>query len=326
MPAAELINQIETALKQGALSPADLSQLTGLYPEVLKQTADQGDYKILKRLDIDKHPGLTPSGTDLGPLRKGCCLDTETTGFDFDNDKVIEVGLILFEYNSAYQVTRILDRYNGLEDPGAPLQQEIIDVTGLTDADLAGQSFDDSRVEEILSQADILIAHNAGFDRPMMEKRFPSTIKKCWACSLHQVAWDKEYIKARVLEFLLSKCGGWFIDAHRALNDAEGLLALLMEKLPKTGGNILQALIEKARTNDTRIYAVGSAFDQKDVLKDRGYRWNDGKDGKPKAWWFDAPGDGSEELLWLAETIYPGRSMDQVVAMPINAYIRFSRR
>lgn len=158
------------------------------------------------------------------------------------------------------------------------------------------------------------------------EARFPVCIRKPWACSLSQVNWNGEYLTARTLEYLLFKCGGWFIDAHRALNDAEGLLALLLEDTPHSGLNIFRTIMEKARSNDTRIFAAGSPFDKKDTLKERGYRWNDGSNGKPKSWWIDVEGDGGDELSWLSANIYPGGNTTAVSTAPVNAFNRFSNR
>jgi DNA polymerase III subunit epsilon len=52
------------------------------------------------------------------------------------------------------------------EDPGIPLDPKITKLTGLTSSDLAGQAIDEAAAVEILSSADIIVAHNAAFDRP----------------------------------------------------------------------------------------------------------------------------------------------------------------
>lgn len=286
-----------------------------------------GQYKLIQRLDIDNHPGFTPA-EEGDVLKVGACLDTETTGFSPDKDKIIELGIVLFEFTAEphFKITRIIDRYNGFEDPGEPLDQEIKDVTGITDEDLAGQKFDDEKINAMLDRADLIIAHNSAFDRPFTEARFPVTIKKCWACSLAQINWKAEYIAAAKLEYLLFKCGGWFIDAHRALNDAEGLLALLMEKLSHTGGRVFEQILKKARSHDTRLYAVGSPFDTKDKLRENGYRWEPGGNGKSKAWWKDVDGRPDAELSWLGENIYPDGDTSGVIQIPVNAFVRFSNR
>jgi len=285
-----------------------------------------GNYKLLRRLDVDNHPALC-TAAPTQPLKTGLSLDTETTGFSHGHDKIIELGMISFSFDpGTMRIHNILDRFNGFEDPGVPLSQDVINVTGINDAMLAGQRLDDDRVNSMLTTADIIFCHNAKFDRPFMEDRFPVCVQKQWACTLSQIDWSGEYITSRTLEYLLFKLGGWFIDAHRALNDAEGLLGLLLEDLPHAGTNVLRPLVEKALSNDTLIHAVGSPFDKKDILKERGYRWNDGSNGKPKSWWTEVEGDGTAELEWLAANIYPNGNISSVRTTPVDAYSRFSIR
>ena len=42
-----------------------------------------------------------------------------------------------------------------------------------------------------------------------------------------------------------------------------------------------------ARKPTLRVWAEQTAFELKDSLKRRGYRWNDGSDGRPKSWFRD---------------------------------------
>lgn len=294
-----------------------------------------GQYQLLQRLDIDKHPGLN-TGITQSSQYIGICLDTETTGLTHGKDKIIELGMVSFEYiisAATIQIIRIIGRYNGFEDPHEPLTEAVINLTNITDKDLLNEKFDDDKINAMLSVANIIIAHNSAFDRPFMEDRFPITIKKRWACSMADIEWTTtEHISTRTLEYLLFKCGGWFIDgAHRALNDAEGVLALLMEKLPYSGKPVLAMLLHKAiNVTSTRIYAVGAPYDVKDKLKSNGYRWNDGSNGKPKAWWKDVEGSAVSELHWLADDIYPrdGKStrISPVVTEQIDAFVRYSNR
>lgn len=284
------------------------------------------NYKILRRLEIEKHPRLSGNPVN-GKAKIGLCLDTETTGFKYEEDKIIELGIVVFEYEmESCEITRIIGRYSGFEDPGIPLSPEVIKVTGITDDMLAGQAFDDEAVNAMARQANLVLAHNSKFDRPFIERRFPAFTSLPWACTLSQIDWAAELVTSRTLEYLLYKCGGYFIDAHRACNDAEGLLGLLLEDLPDSGAPVFKTLMETARKTTTRIHAIGSPFDSKDLLKERKYRWSDGANGKPKCWWIDVPSEQeSEELAFLSESVYMGDT-SSVVLSRINAYSRFSVR
>jgi len=84
-------------------------------------------------------------------------------------------------------------------------------------------------------------------------------------------------------------------------------------------------LLVTARAMTHRIWAVNAPFDLKDILKARGYRWNDGSDGRPKAWHSDIDQDDYRvELEFLENEIY-GCSIN-LPATEITAFERFSNR
>lgn len=284
-----------------------------------------GNFRVLRRLDLDNDPRL--------PLRSvagskfGLCLDTETTGLDAATDRIIELGLVAFEYDqTTARIIRIVGRYSGFEDPGTLLSDVVKQVTGITDAMLTGQVFDDDAVIALARQADLVIAHNALFDRPFMEGRFPVFAERPWACTLQQIDWAKELINSRNLDYLLFRCG-YFINAHRALHDAEGVLGLLLERLPITQEPTFQKLLNAAFSTTCRIMAIAAPFDAKERLKARGYRWNDGGNGRPKTWWTELPEDAmTAELAFLATDIYPRGDTKLVQIARIDAWSRYSRR
>ena len=158
-----------------------------------------GSYSVLRELNLDSDTRITlksASGTQIG-----ICLDTETTGLNHVEDKIIELGIIAFEFNPiTADIIRITGRYNGFEDPGYSLPNEIIEITGITDDMVRGQSLDDEQVNQIASQATVVIAHNAGFDRKFVEARFPLFKTLSWACSVNQINRQAERISTRVLE------------------------------------------------------------------------------------------------------------------------------
>lgn len=285
-----------------------------------------GDFVVLRRLDLSRDNRFTRQS--VSGARKGLCIDTETTGLDYSRDRIIEVGIVAFEYDPATgAIIRITGRYSGFEDPGAPLADEIIQITGITDEMVAGQAFDDEQVAALADGASLVIAHNAAFDRKFMENRFPVFAELPWACTVSQIDWQAERISSRSLEYLLYKCGGFCINAHRALDDAEGLLGLLLGTLPVSEQPIFKALLETSMGVSSRICAVGAPFEKKDALKQRGYRWYDGSRGGSKGWWIIVPRDREQdELSCLAEEIYPNGNTASVEVNRIDAYMRFSVR
>ncbi len=73
-----------------------------------------------------------------------------------------------------------------------------------------------------------------------------------------------------------------------------------------------------------RIWAVDAPFALKDVLKQRGYRWNGGADGRPKSWYVDVDAPDAE-LHYLRQKIFQTEDAD-IVVRTITSLDRFSSR
>jgi DNA polymerase-3 subunit epsilon len=147
-----------------------------------------GEYTVLRKLNLERDPRFSLKSVNGSKI--GLCLDTETTGLNHTTDKIIELGIVAFEYDPVTAaVIRVTDRYNGLEDPGCPLEKEIIEITGITDAMVAGQAFDNDRVKALADKATIVIAHNSAFDRKFVEDRYQIFAKLPWACTVSQLDW-----------------------------------------------------------------------------------------------------------------------------------------
>ena len=183
-----------------------------------------------------------------------------------------------------------------LEDPGEPLDPEIVRLTGLSDADLAGRRIDDEAVATLLADAVVVIAHNATFDRPWWERRFALASTKRWACSLREVDWRGHGHEGRTLGTLLADVGGWFNTRHRADVDVDALVALLSAAL-LNGRTVASELLFTASRPTWRISAICAPYNAKNQLRRCGYRWV----ADHRVWRADVAEDQREaELTWLA--------------------------
>ena len=126
-------------------------------------------------------------------------------------------------------------------------------MTGITDADVAGKRIDDEEVENFLNGVDLVIAHNASFDRRMAERRFPCFKAKAWGCSQTQIPWKREGLAIAKLEFLAYQMG-FFYDKHRATSDCLAGIHILAGKLPRWETPLSSAL-DNARKKAVRIGA-----------------------------------------------------------------------
>ena len=187
-----------------------------------------------------------------------------------------------------------------------------------------GQSIDFVRLEEHVARAAIIVAHNAAFDRKFEERLAPCFETKPWGCSMSQIPWAAEGIRGSKLAYLAA-AAGFFFDEHRAVTDCQAAIEILGKALPQSGRTALSALLHEARQRTCRVWAEGAAFDLKDILKARRYRWSSGEDGGRKAWYIDVPENALDgELAFLHNEIYQ-REVDIPITY-IDAYARFSNR
>ena len=261
------------------------------------------DYRVLRR--------FVPPGryheADGSSTATALVVDVETTGFDPVRDRIIEFCGVpfVFERDSG-RILTVGAAVSFLEDPGRPIPEEITRLTGITDAMVAGKSIDESVVGALAAEAGLVIAHNAAFDRPFVDRRLAAFRDKAWACSQREVPWKALGSSSGALEFLLMKRCGLFFDGHRADADCHALIRLLQE--PFDDGTLpLRHLLESARTPSFKVWALGAAFDKKDALKQRRYRWSNGEAGQPKAWYKTmSAAEVEAEHAWLRQAIYDG--------------------
>ena len=281
--------------------------------------AKHPDYRVIRRLVPIQHFDRRPQG----PLMRVLVLDTETTGLEHGRDKIIELAMLQVDIDTSTGLpVGDVVVYDGLEDPGIPISKEIQAITGISNDMVAGQHLDEARITAMLAHADLVIAHNAGFDRPFCEARIPRFAQLPWGCSFADIDWKKEGHGSAKLEYLaLDK--GWFYEAHRAEVDCHALLAVLAEPLPESGHSGLAKIMAASRSPSYRLQATGAPFEAKDLLKARAYRWN--ADQKV---WHRLLGDENElaaELEWLKSNVYGSRQA-RVLVEKLDALVKYSCR
>lgn len=259
-----------------------------------------GRYRVLQKLEP------RPLATTIRPEYpfRGVILDTETTGLNHRKDEIIEIGVIAFTFDRNGAIGDITGIYGGLLQPTVSIPAEITKLTGITDAMVAGQVIDMRALAVLIDPADLIIAHNAGFDRPFCEAFSPLFSGKAWACSNSEIDWSSRGFEGTKLGYLIGQAG-FFHDGHRAVDDCFALLEVLAREddaHPTTAFAELHLASQRSRV---RIFVENSRFDLKDHLKARGYRWSDGSEGRPKSWWIEVDETAlADELLYLRTEIY----------------------
>ena len=279
----------------------------------------KADYRVVRPLiPRDEFPSAPRSEK----LITVAILDTETTGLDPAKDRIIELGIVLVEISpETGYAFRVLHTFNQLEDPGMPIPPESTSIHHITDDMVAAKVIDDDAVEQLMSDVSLVIAHNANFDRPFVEQRFPIFCDKAWACSFQQVPWSEEGFGSAKLEYLAYR-SGFHYAGHRAAMDCHALLEVLQQPLPSSGRLAMQSLLQNSGEEDVRISALGSPFESKDVLRERGYRWN-----IEKRFWTRSVqlNNLADEVAWIKGAVYGGQPF-RLEQEKLSALNRYSKR
>lgn len=314
--------------RRPAASKAALPVTSPMEPEAMAQALQaHPDFQVLRRLKPCLNwPGASNAPTSLSSLTRVAVLDTETTGLDPTKDQIIELAIVLVDVDNATGLpVGPVQVYDGLEDPGRPIPKEVVAITGIHDADVQGQHLNEARVAELMQGVDLVIAHNAGFDRPFVENRLPYFSQFAWACSFADLDWKAQGRGSAKLESL-AQALGLFYDAHRAEMDCHALLAVLAAPLSAPAGiegTGLAQLLQVARLPSYKLSATNAPFESKDKLKARGYRWN----ADQRVWQtrLSDPAALQEECTWLKENAYNQRSA-VVQLEKLDALARYSVR
>ena len=106
-----------------------------------------------------------------------CILDTETTGLNPEKDQIIELCALsgdLVQKQDRYTMSGV-SLYNQRIKPTIPIDIGAQKVHGISAKDLENSpSFIEvePQIHEILNEADVIVAHNAGFDIPFIYNEF----------------------------------------------------------------------------------------------------------------------------------------------------------
>jgi DNA polymerase-3 subunit epsilon len=284
------------------LPPSEFEALEGM----ARVLTASGWYRVARLFQ----PRARYATGDVEPKRRAVFVDVETTGLDHATDQIIEFAAVPFEYGvTSGAVYEVGEGLSFLEDPGCPIPDEVSTLTGITDEMVRGQRIDEARVTTLIGDAALVIAHNARFDRPFVDRRLSVLAGKPWACSHSGVPWQKHGCTGTKLEYLLYSHCAEFFAAHRALDDCRVGVHVLATPLV-TGALPMALLLDSARATTTRIWATGAAFEAKDSMKARGYSFHAGQPGSTrfKVWYRDVPPcDADGECDWLAAAAYGPR-------------------
>lgn len=226
-------------------------------------------------------------------------VDTETTGFDIQNDYLIEVAALLWSVDNKdilAQISTIVSYREYVINPAEP-------INGISST-LLKEDFPYLSVLKLINEmarsAQYICAHNAPFDRDFCEKTPGLDLPSAGWIDTQDVRYPKSrYSNSLSLNNLAIVHGIPIVDAHRALDDCRTLAKLLSQ---------VQNLPEELHRAARPKVLVKSLEEKPGTLsKANGFRWNS---IIPYAWAKFMPEEDVKNLPFNATKVSEDNEMD----------------
>lgn len=146
------------------------------------------------------------------------CIDLETTGLNPRTDKIIEIGAVRVENK------RIVKQWDTFVNPGRPLEERIIELTGIRDEQLAEAPSIGEVLPDLLELIgdEVLLGHRVLFDYSFIKKAMVDEKRVFERKGIDTLKIARKYLADLESRSLAYLCEYYKIphSAHRALNDA----------------------------------------------------------------------------------------------------------
>ena len=193
-------------------------------------------------------------------------LDTETTGLDPETQHCVEVGAILFDVQSRAVLAQQSFLLPAETNAAEPINRIPAAVTRLPQPWKEGLRW----FQNLLDAADVLVAHNAAFDRQWFGRGELPAVTQPWLCSMDDMRWpaDRQLRSRPSVRDLALAYGVPVWAAHRALTDCI-YLAEVFARCEDLEQQLLQGLEPR------QLVRAKVSYDDRQLARDAGFRWND---------------------------------------------------
>lgn len=255
----------------GFLGMADqLDLLGGLQPTVRASAPESNPRASAPTPQLeDSQPEESDSRAASPPSvvpRTLLILDTETTGLDPETQHCVEVGAILFDVQSRAVLAQQSFLLPAETNAAEPINRIPAAVTRLPQPWKEGLRW----FQNLLDAADVLVAHNAAFDRQWFGRGELPAVTQPWLCSMDDMRWpaDRQLRSRPSVRDLALAYGVPVWAAHRALTDCI-YLAEVFARCEDLEQQLLQGLEPR------QLVRAKVSYDDRQLARDAGFRWND---------------------------------------------------
>jgi DNA polymerase-3 subunit epsilon len=193
-------------------------------------------------------------------------LDTETTGLDPQQHHCIEVGAVLFDVPHRAVLSQVSFLLPCGRNDAEAINGIAAAVSRLPQPWSAGLAC----FEALLESADVVLAHNAAFDRQWFGHGPLPGIAKPWLCSMEDLRWpaERQLRPNPSVRDLALAYGVPVWAAHRALTDCI-YLAQVFERCAELEQLLAEGLEPR------RLYRARVSYEERHRAREAGFRWND---------------------------------------------------
>lgn len=206
-------------------------------------------------------------------IRRCLIVDTETTALDPQKGKLIEFGAVLYSVTTQSALVQYSTLIPCSENPA-------VAINGISEAVLAEIEpgwYADPFVDRLRFTADVIVAHNAEFDRQWFKGGW---LGLPWLCTMTQFSWPCGKEGDGLVSLALAH-GIGVSSAHRALTDCQ-LIAALFDRM-KLFGRDLQEMFAHAMRPSAMFQSL-QPFAENEIAKAAGFQWNKPGPLREKRW------------------------------------------
>jgi DNA polymerase-3 subunit epsilon len=240
-------------------------------------------------------------------------IELETLGSNPKIHPILEIGILKGSFTAEDGITHIIESYGSLNDPLAPLPDDVSRSLGITQETISSQFIDWLHVLELIKDCDLMICHNSRQKRSFLEIQTPDYIQdKCkeipFACLIKDIDWSAKGLDATNIK-LLNYDLGFFFDTKQALTHCWANLNILTH-IP----NAFTELKMNVKKRGIIVCIVDTKLDRNSLLKLKKYAFTNGSKKFPTCWWAIIQEEElNQEMGFLANEIFSQQNIAQSV-------------